>query len=32
MKELGLYSTDVNAIKERVEKAGMTDVFNQKVV
>ena len=32
MKEFGLYSTDVNAIKEHVEKAGMTDVFNQKVV
>jgi len=32
MKQLGLYTTDVNAIKDRVEKAGMTDVFNQKVV
>jgi len=32
MKQLGLYTTDVNAIKDRVEIAGMTDVFNQKVV
>lgn len=32
MKELGLYTTDVNEIKERVDKAGMTNVFNQKVV
>ena len=27
MKELGLYTTDVAAIKERVEKAGLTGVF-----
>ncbi|MCG1012627.1 FAD-dependent oxidoreductase [Tepidanaerobacter sp. GT38] len=32
MKQLGLYTTDVNAIKDRVDKAGMTNVFNQKVV
>ena len=27
MKELGLYSTDVSDIKERVSKAGLTDIF-----
>lgn len=32
MKNQGLYTTDVNEIKDRVEKAGMTNVFNQKVV
>lgn len=32
LKELGLYTTDVDAIKQRVEKAGMTDVFNKKIV
>lgn len=32
MKKLGLYTTDVNKIKEKVEKAGMTNLFNQKVV
>ncbi|HHW02710.1 MAG TPA: FAD-dependent oxidoreductase [Thermoanaerobacterales bacterium] len=32
MKQLGLYTTDVDAIKQRVEKAGMTNFFNQKIV
>ncbi len=32
MKEQGLYTTDVNEIKNRVEKAGMTGIYNQKVV
>lgn len=32
MKELGLYTTDVNQIKDRVAKAGMTNVFDQRVV
>ncbi len=32
MKELGLYTTDVNAIRERVKKAGLGDVFAPKVI
>ncbi|MFO7151832.1 MAG: FAD-dependent oxidoreductase [Bacillota bacterium] len=32
MKKLGLYTTDVNEIRERVEKAGMLNFFNQKIV
>ncbi len=32
MKELGLYTTDVNVIQERVKQAGLSDVFAQKVV
>jgi len=32
MKELGLYTTDVNQIKDCVAKAGMTNVFDQRVV
>lgn len=32
MKNLGLYTTDVNEIRERVEKAGMLNFFNQKIV
>lgn len=32
MKELGLYSTDVNAIKARVEKTGLTGIFAKKLV
>ncbi|MCG0276095.1 MAG: FAD-dependent oxidoreductase [Thermosediminibacteraceae bacterium] len=32
MKQLGLYTTDVEEIKERVRKAGMLDFFNQKVI
>lgn len=32
MKEKGLYTTNVDEIKQRVEKAGMTGVYNQKVV
>jgi hypothetical protein len=32
MKQLGLYTTDINEIKNRVEKAGMTNFFNQKIV
>jgi hypothetical protein len=32
MKELGLYTTDVNVIRERVKEAGLSDVFAQKVV
>jgi len=32
MKKLGLYTTDINKIKDNVEKAGMTNLFNQKVV
>jgi hypothetical protein len=31
MKELGLYTTDVNTIRERVKKAGLDDIFAQKV-
>lgn len=31
MKELGLYTTDIQAIKDRVEKAGMTNVFAKKL-
>lgn len=30
MKEKGLYTTDVDAIKERVAKAGMQDIFAKK--
>jgi hypothetical protein len=30
MKNLGLYTTDVNTIRERVEEAGLSDVFAQK--
>jgi hypothetical protein len=32
MKELGLYSTDVSAIQERVKEAGLSDVFAQAVL
>lgn len=32
MKELGLYSTDVEAIKAKVEKLGLTGVLSQKLV
>lgn len=32
MKKLNLYTTDIAKIQENVEKAGMTGVFNQKVV
>ncbi len=32
MKERGLYTTKIDEIRERVERAGMTDVFKQKVV
>jgi len=32
MKELGLYTTDVNVIRERVEEADLSNVFSQKVV
>ena len=32
MKELGLYSTDIPAIKAKVEKDGLTGVFAQKLV
>ncbi len=31
MQELGLYTTDVAAIKDRVKKAGVEGVYNQKV-
>ena len=31
MKKLGLYSTNVTEIKERVKKAGMTDIFSKKL-
>jgi hypothetical protein len=31
MKELGLHTTDENAIRERVKEAGLSDVFAQKV-
>jgi hypothetical protein len=31
MNELGLYATDVNAIRERVKEAGLSNVFAQKV-
>jgi hypothetical protein len=32
MKELGLYTTDVNAIRERVKEAGLSDIFAQQVL
>jgi hypothetical protein len=32
MKSLGLYSIDNNQLKERIEKLGLTDVFNRKLV
>lgn len=32
MQELGLYTTDVEAIKQRVQKAGMTDIFAKSVI
>jgi hypothetical protein len=32
MKELGLYTTDKQAIKSKVTDAGLLDVFNQKVI
>jgi hypothetical protein len=31
MKDLGLYTTDVNTIRERVKKASLGDIFAQKV-
>ncbi|BBB92986.1 MAG TPA: FAD-dependent oxidoreductase [Methylomusa anaerophila] len=31
MQEKGLYTTDVNVIKERVEKTGLTDIFAKPV-
>ena len=31
MKELGLYTTDVSAIRARVERAGLTGVFSEKL-
>ena len=31
MKELGMYTTDLNAIKQKVEESGMTEFYNQKV-
>lgn len=31
MKELGLYTTDVDAIKARVKAAGVENIYNQKV-
>ena len=31
MKEKGLYSTDINKIKEKVEKAGLADVFSNPI-
>lgn len=31
MQELGMYTTDVDAIKAKVEAAGLTGVYNQKV-
>ena len=30
MKEQSLYETDFNSIKERVDKAGLTDIFSGK--
>ena len=32
MKQLGSYTIDIDAIKDRVEKAGMTNIFNQKII
>lgn len=32
MKELGLYSTDNNAIKLRIEKLGLSNIFSEKLV
>lgn len=32
MQELGLYTTDVEAIRQKVEKAGMTNVFAQAAI
>ena len=31
MKELGLYTTDIPAIRERVEKAGLSGIFAKKI-
>lgn len=32
MKEMGLYTTDIGVIRERVAQAGLTDVFAQKLL
>ncbi|OPJ57338.1 hypothetical protein [Clostridium oryzae] len=32
MKEVGLYTLDVKEIEERIEKAGLRDVFKRKLV
>lgn len=32
MEELGLYTMDVDAIKAKIEKAGLTGIYNKKVV
>ncbi|OPJ57350.1 hypothetical protein [Clostridium oryzae] len=32
MKEVGLYTLDVKEIEERIEKAGLRDVFKRKIV
>ncbi|MGB9840977.1 FAD-dependent oxidoreductase [Thermovenabulum sp.] len=32
MKKLGLYTTNIDEIKERVKKAGMENIFNVKVI
>ena len=31
MKELNLYTTDIDAIKAKVDKAGLTGVFSKKL-
>jgi hypothetical protein len=32
MQELQLYTTDIQQIRQRVEQAGLTDVYNVKVM
>ncbi|OPJ57457.1 hypothetical protein CLORY_41060 [Clostridium oryzae] len=32
MKKVGLYTLDVKKIKERIEKAGLRDMFKKKIV
>ena len=32
MKQLGLYTTDINEIKNKIEKLGLTNVFSKKLI
>ena len=32
MKELGLYSLDIDEIKEKVENLNLTNIFNEKLI